>query len=260
VLAGGAVVLIRRLPRAWPPVAGLAGAGLTALLIFAAPLVLEPLAYRFTPLPDGPVRDEVVRVLEAAGTQVDELLVADASRRTTKQNAYVSGLGGTRRVVLFDTLVQGRSAEEVGVVLAHELGHDRNRDLARNALFGAAGSVTAAYALAGALALARRRGLTGVSPRGVAAVVAALALLQAASLPAQSWLSRRAEAAADYVALELTREPDVFEAMQRGLAEANLGDPAPPSWAYSLWWTHPTTTERIAMARAWAADRADGGA
>lgn len=251
-LAGGAVVLIRRLPRAWPPVAGLAAAGVTALLVFAAPLVLEPLAYRFSPLPDGPVRDEVVRVLESAGTRVDQLLVADASRRTTKQNAYVSGLGATRRVVLYDTLIEGRSPEEIGVVLAHELGHDRNADVWRGALLGAAGAVAGAYALAVVLAAARRRGLDATAPRTVAAVVAALTLLQVASLPAQSWLSRRAETAADFAALELTGQPEVFEAMQRGLAEANLGDPAPPRWSYALWSTHPSTVERIGMARGWA--------
>ncbi|MBA2578676.1 MAG: M48 family metalloprotease, partial [Euzebyaceae bacterium] len=156
VLAGW--TLARRLPRAWPPVAAAAGALSTALVVFVAPLVLEPLRFDTRPLEPGPVRTEVERVLASAGAEVDRILVADASRRTTKENAYVSGLGGTRRVVLYDTLVANRSPDEVGLVLAHELGHAANADIARGTLLGAAGTVATVYAVAWLL---RRRAGSG---------------------------------------------------------------------------------------------------
>jgi STE24 endopeptidase len=256
VLAAGASILVRRLPRAWPPVAGLAGAVLAALLVFVAPLVLEPLSFRLEPLGEGPVRAEVERVLSAADMEVGALLVADASRRTTKENAYVSGLGPTRRVVLYDTLLANRAPEVVGLTLAHELGHARNGDIARNALFAAAGAVAGAYALAVVLGAAGRgRAADPVSPRAVAAGVAALLVLNAATLPLQTWVSRRAEAAADLAALELTGDPETFLALQRALAASNLVDPDPPRWSYLLWWTHPTTVARMEMAVRWGVDR-----
>lgn len=255
-LVAGAVVLTRRAGPAWTGLAALAGAGLVALVVFVAPVVLEPLAFRLRPLPDGPTRTEVERVLDRAGQPVDAILVADASRRTTKENAYVSGLGATRRVVLYDTLVASRPPEQVGAVLAHELGHDRNGDLGRGVLLGAAGSVVVSYAVAAFLRRrASRTGEEGLDPRAVPAVLALVAALTLASLPVQTWVSRRAEAAADWAALQITDDPATFVAMQEGFAVANLADPDPPWWARALWGTHPPPPARIAMAERYAADR-----
>ncbi|HWB71244.1 MAG TPA: M48 family metalloprotease [Egibacteraceae bacterium] len=245
--------LARRLPRAWPAVGGLGAAAAWALVVFAGPVVLEPLWLRTWPLPPGPVRGEVQRVLDGAGVRVEAILVADASRRTTRQNAYLSGLGATRRVVLFDTLVQGRSPQEVGLVLAHELGHQRNADIGRAAMLAAAGAVATAYALAGLTRARVRWGrqATPAAPRCAALLVAAVAVLSVASLPAQALVSRRAEAAADLAALELTGDPQTYLALQRSLARVNLADPAPPRWAYLLWWTHPPATARLELGERW---------
>jgi len=253
VLAGAATAVYLRLPRAWPLAIGLGGTALSALLILAAPLVLEPLQFRFIPLAPGPVRDEVERVLDRAGKDVQTILVADASRRTTKENAYVSGLGATRRVVLFDTLIANRPVEEIGQILAHELGHDRNSDLARNALLSGTAAVSAAYGAAAVLALRRRRTPSAglADPRAVVAVLAAMAVAQTITLPLSNWMSRRAEGAADAAALEYTADPETFVAMQRALAVANLSQPDPPRWAQALWGTHPSAVERIGLGLAW---------
>jgi STE24 endopeptidase len=249
----GGYALARRLPRAWPPLAGLAGAGLVVALSYAGPVVLEPLRFRTEPLAPSPVHTEVERVLARAGERLDEIVVADASRRTTKQNAYVSGLGPTRRVVLYDTFLAGRRVDEVGVVLAHELGHHRNGDLGRSALSAGAGAVTTCYLLA---ALVRRRARAGrqdgpADPRAAALVVAVVVVLQVASLPLQMLLSRRAEAAADLAALSLSEDPGTFIEMNVGLARANLADPDPPGWAYLLWSSHPITSARLELALRW---------
>jgi STE24 endopeptidase len=253
VVTLAAVWLARRLPRAWPAVAGIALAVVTAAMVYVAPLILEPLVFRMAPLPEGALRTEVERVLERADRQVDRILVADASRRTTKRNAYVSGLGRTRRVVLYDTLVEGQSPEEVGAVLAHELGHDRNGDIPRGILFAAAGSVILAYAVA---FLVRRRVAEGrqagqTDPRAAALVLAVVVLLNVASAPVQNFVSRRAEAAADLTALQITGQPEVQFAKFQELARANLANPAPPRWVYVLWSTHPTTAARLFMAEQW---------
>lgn len=251
-----AYALVRRLPRAWPPVAGLAGAGLVAVVVAGGPLVLEPLMFRTERLPAGAVRAEVERVLERAGERVDEIVVADASRRTTKRNAYVSGLGPTRRVVLYDNLVEQQPSAEVGLVLAHEVGHDQHGDLPRGVVAGGAGVVLVVYVLAGTLRVATRRGRLDApwDPRGAALALAVVVALGAAAQPAERWLSRRAEAAADAAALEIVGDPATYLSSTEGLARANLSDPEPPRWAYLLWATHPSTAERLTMGERWPLD------
>ncbi|MPZ86837.1 MAG: M48 family metalloprotease [Nitriliruptorales bacterium] len=254
LLVAGGVTLVRRLPRAWPPVAGLAATGLTVLLALASPLVMEPLWFRLAPLPEGPLRAEVETVLARAGDPVNTILVADASRRTTKENAYVSGLRGTRRVVLYDTLIASRSPDEVGVIVAHELGHDRHGDLLRGVLLGGAGTVTLAYALAALLRVRVRFGRQAgqADPRVLPAVLLVVALLHVTSLPVANLVSRDAEAAADLASLQYTEDVQAYITMHYALAEANLGDPWPPRWAHLLWRTHPTAVERLEMGRRYA--------
>lgn len=253
VVAAGGYALARRLPHAWPPVAALAAAGLLAVTVFASPLVLEPLLHRTEPLPPGAVRTEVERVLAAAGEDIDTILVADASRRTTKVNAYVSGLGATRRVVLYDNLVDTRPPPEVGLIVAHELGHHRNADLPRGVLGGAAGIAVLVYLLALVL---RRRTRAGrqegaADPRGAAVALAIVVVVNTASLPLQQFVSRRAEAAADYAAVQITGDPKTFIQAKEQLGRANFSDPNPPRWAYLLWYTHPSVTERLTMGERW---------
>jgi STE24 endopeptidase len=248
--------LARRLPGSWPLLAAAGAAVLTAVVVFAQPVVIEPLRHRTVPLAQGVLHDEVTALVDRSGLRVDRILVADASRRTIRHNAYVSGLGRTRRVVLYDTLVEDRPVDEVVMVLAHELGHERHRDLARGTATGAAGAAAAALAIA---ILVRRRMTSGrqrsaTDPTAIAAIVALVVVLNAVSLPVQGWLSRRAEAAADLAALDLTADPETFVAMNRELSVRNLSDPQPPPWARLLWSSHPSTVERLAMGERWPFD------
>lgn len=258
VLVAVGYALARRLPREWPTIAALLAAGATAVIVLVSPYVLEPLRFRTTPLADGPVREEVESLIRSAELRVDRILVADASRRTTRHNAYVSGLGRTRRVVLYDTLVEQRPVDEIAMVVAHELGHERHRDVERGTLAGMAGTVVVTYLLAGVLRWRVRRGdLAYVAdPRGAAAVVALVVVLNAVSMPVQSALSRRAEAAADLAALDLTADPDTYGRMNLELSRTNLSDPSPPEWVRLLWYSHPPTIVRLTMGERWPFDGA----
>ncbi len=137
VAAGGALLVfgMRRFGRNWwaPAAALVVGFGIAITLL--SPIVLDPLFNRFTPLPRGELRSDVLALAERAGVDVGEVYSMDASKRTTAANAYVAGLGHTKRVVLYDNLIEDFSPDEVRLVVAHELGHQHYRDVPRGLLY-----------------------------------------------------------------------------------------------------------------------------
>ncbi|MER8187122.1 M48 family metalloprotease [Kitasatospora sp. NPDC094015] len=240
--------------RWWLPAAG-AAALLTVALSFLHPLLFEPLFNRFTPMEPGPLRDSLLGLARQDGIPVREVLVADASRRTTALNAYVSGLGATRRIVAYDTLLTTAEPREVELVVAHELGHVKHRDLLTGTLLGAVGAGVAVVLiglLAGLPALLSAAGASGpADPRSLPLLAACAAVVGALGGPPQCAVSRRIETRADRHALELTADPEHFIAMQRRLAVTNVAEVDPPRLLELLFATHPSTARRIAAARAW---------
>jgi Zn-dependent protease with chaperone function len=255
----GLVGLARAFPRWWPTLAAVGACALVLVVSFLAPVVLEPIFNRFRPLADVELARELRALSERAGVPVQRVLVADASRRTRKSNAYVSGLGRTRRVVLFDTLLARSGREEVELVTAHELAHRRERHVAKGTAVAMAGTALGILVLWAALrwdALLDAAHASGPGdPRIVPLVLLIGALLELAAAPVLVALSRRFEREADLGSLELTGDVEVFERTHRKLALSNLSDLDPPRALYLLLFTHPTPPERIAAARAWAEAR-----
>ncbi len=244
------VACMRRLPRLWPAVAGLVAALLVVLGSFAYPLVVEPVFNRFASLPDGPLRSDVLALADKEGVAVDDVLVADASRRTTTLNAYVSGFGHSRRVVLYDTLVDGSPHGETLSVVAHELAHAKYDDVLTGTLLGAAGALVG-VGLLGLLLPGVRREPGEDGGDEVSAVPRVLALVAIATVlvaPLENGISRAIETRADQTALEVTNAPQAFVDLQRRLAVRSHADPTPPAW--SQWWfgSHPTVLQRIGLA------------
>lgn len=249
VLAGAAgaaaVGVTRRYPRSWWLPASAGSVVFGAVLAALAPVVLDPVFNDFTPLPEGQTRSDVFDLARAAGIKVGEVYSVDASRRTTAANAYVAGLGPTKRVVLFDTLLDRYSRDEIRVVVAHELGHVRNRDVPRGVLYAAL--------VAPAAALAVQRLSLELSPEsGTARALPALALAAAVvGAPIGligNRLSRAIERRSDAYSLVLTDAPDAFISFERAIAIQNVADLEPPWWLTSLLATHPPTAERIGSA------------
>ncbi|HLV57739.1 MAG TPA: M48 family metalloprotease, partial [Natronosporangium sp.] len=175
----GLWTLIRLWPAWWWAPAAVGAAALVVLLSFVLPMVVEPLFLRFAPMPAGELRDRLTDLARRAGTPVRQVLVANASRRSRAVNAYVSGLGPSRRVVVFDTLLSAPPSE-VAAVVAHELAHARYRDVAagtaRTALV-AATAVTGLYLLGQWPPVLRLAGVeTLADPRAVPLVVALAAV------------------------------------------------------------------------------------
>ena len=247
------VWLARRTPRWWFAWAGVGAAGLAFVLSFAYPLVVEPLFNRFTPMADSPLRQSILQLAAEERVEVDDVLVADASRRTTTLNAYVSGLGGSRRVVVYDNLVTELPEDQVLDVVAHELAHAKNHDVLAGTTLGAVGSVAGLALLALLLdsrALRRRAGADGPGDPRIAALVLALAALGTfVANPVQNTASRAVEARADRDSLAATSDLDGFTQLQRNLALTSLADPHPPAWSQFWFGSHPTTLQRIGQAR-----------
>ncbi len=241
---------------AWWWVAVPAAALAIIALTFVVPVLVEPLFLRLRPLPASAERTALLDLARAAGLAVRDVLVADASRRTTAYNAYVSGFGPTRRVVVFDTLLSGERFPAVRAVVAHELGHVARADVAFGAALGALGGAAAVAGLAVLLAWEP----VAAGTVGVGVVPFTLAYLAGVGLvtnPAQSAYSRRVEARADRYALDLLAAAGedaatAYAAMLRALARAGVAVLEPPR-AYVLWaGTHPSIPQRLAATRRWA--------
>lgn len=258
VLSGAVLVafyaLVRAIPQWWWAWAAGGGAALVVALSFAFPLVVEPLFNRFTTMPPSPLRTELLELAERDGVAVREVLVADASRRTTALNAYVSGFGASRRIVVYDTLLRDATPAEVRSVVAHELGHAADRDVLTGTALGALGAAVACCAghvLLGWPALLRLAGVRTLGdPRSLALLAAIASAAALVSAPAQSEVSRRIETRADLHALRLTGDPGTFVAMQRRLAVQNRADLSPPPLLHAVFASHPSVGQRIALARA----------
>jgi STE24 endopeptidase len=255
----GLVGLARIAPRTWWAWGALAAAALVAVMSFVYPLVVEPVFNHFTPLEHGQLRDDLLALAKKDGIPVKDVLVADASRRTTALNAYVSGYGATRRIVLYDTLLQRTTPRDVELVVAHELGHVKHHDVRNGTLAGMVGAAAAVCGLfvllntAGALRLVRAS--SPYDPRALGLVLFAIAAATALTSPATLLVSRRIEARADVHALDLTGDVDTFVSSERTLALTNLSDLDPGPVVYGLFFSHPSSPERIALARAWAQRR-----
>ena len=243
-------LFIRRDPLRWFLPAGGVLTVLILVLAFAAPVLIDPLFHTFTPLKDADLKGRVIRLAERAGVAVEQVLEADASRRTVKANAYVTGFGQTKRIVLYDTLLTRASADEVEVVLAHEMGHRMYQHIWK----GVGLSVVALFVGLGITALVLRwgsaRGLIThpADPAGLPLLILTLLLLSLVTLPLQNVVSRHFERQADRAALELTGNRQAHIKVEVDLARSNLADITPPRWAVLLLYTHPPVLERIAIA------------
>jgi len=234
------VALARAFPGWWPAAAAGAAAIVVLALTLLAPLLLEPLFNRFQPLADEELAKALHALAERAGVPLREVLVADASRRTEKSNAYVSGLGPTRRLVIWDTLLRRASEAELKIVVAHELAHQRERHVLKGTLLAMAGAVVAVLLIWAVLG--------SPQPDDYPSVALLIIGLELAALPPGSALSRRFERIADRCSIRLTGDRHAFIETHLRLARTNLADLDPPRLVYLILFTHPTPPERLALA------------
>jgi STE24 endopeptidase len=247
--AAGAVILaalMRHYGEDWWKAAAAGSVAVAVVVTAAGPVLLDPIFNDYTPLPEGELRREVMALAGRAGVAVGEVFEVDASRRTNAVNAYVNGLGASRRVVLYDTLLASFSAAEARSVVAHELAHVHYRDVPRLLAY------LALVAPGGtrAIALLAERLQSSATP-GLPALALAAGLVSGPLGVVSRQLSRAIERRADAYSLELTDEPDVFITFEQRITRQNLADPDPPRWLSVLLGTHPPIVERIGIAAAY---------
>jgi STE24 endopeptidase len=214
--------------------------------------VIAPLFNKFKELPPGQARSDVLELARKAGVDVGHVYEVDASRRTTAINAYVNGVGSSKRVVLYDTLLKDLNRGERNAVVAHELGHVHGNDIWRGLLFVAIVTpLSLIFVSTMAGAISKGRGVEPGQPAYLPAFALAIAATSFVIGIAGNQLSRAVEARADTFSLELTNDPKGMIELQQKLADRNLSDPDPPDAFSFLFGTHPPAIDRIGAALAW---------
>lgn len=249
--------LIRWDPARWYLPTWVATVAVMALMTELSPILIDPLFHAFRPVQDPALVEQIRTLTDRAGLRVGPILEMDASRQTKKTNAYFTGLGRTRRVVLYDTLIATSTPEEVELVLAHELGHWRRHHIWKGIALGAASMLAALWLIARFLNSAADSGRFGfIHPADVVSLpllLLSLLALNIATMPIQAAISRAFEREADLESLRLTNKPDAFIASEVKLARTNLSDIEPPRAIVWFSYTHPPVLERIAMAEVYRA-------
>lgn len=249
---------IRRASRTW----WIWGAGLTiAFLAFAtiiAPVFVAPLFNTYTPLPESPLRAEILSTARANGIPADNVYLVDASRQSDRISANVSGFLGTLRISLNDNLMHKGTSDEVLAVLGHEMGHYVLGDAVRLLLLFSVVFLAAFAFVKWAFALLTRRFgarwdvRTIDDPAGLPVIVALAALFFFVATPFTNWISRSTEIHADMYGLNAVRKPDAFSTIALKLSNYRKLDPGP--WEEAIFYDHPSGRTRIWEAMRWKAE------
>jgi STE24 endopeptidase len=243
--------LIRLSPDGWWFPAGIVFAALILMVTNLAPVLLLPVFYQVRPLEHPALRVRLVTLAERAGARVVGAYEWGMGAKTKKANAALTGLGGTRRILISDTMLSEYSEDEIEVVLAHELGHHVHGDIWKGIVLECV-LILAGFYLAARLlsALASSIGLRdSADVAGLPVLLLAAGGVSFVMMPFAHAMSRRLERRADRFALDLTRNPSAFISAMRRLAAQNLAEEHPSRLVQWLFYSHPPILERIAAAR-----------
>ena len=251
---GGAFWLIEAAPGTWWLWVWLLFIGLSVLLMYLSPILIEPLFFKLQPLESDGLEQDVRALAERAGVNVSRVFTVDASRRSGHSNAYFTGIGRTKRVVLFDTLLNQLTPGQILGVLAHELGHWRKHHVLQRLLLMAALGLLLAFT---AFRLSGWDGLPGLVGASAASMPARLlilgfigSLVSFVLTPLSAWWSRRHEWEADRFASELSGSPTELADALVKLSRENLANLHPHPWYAAFYYSHPQVTERVRTLRA----------
>ena len=244
-----AYVLLRRTPRWWWLLSGVGGSALIVVGMFIYPIWIAPVFNEFEPLEDGPLREKIIALATRCDIDVESIYVMDASRRGSHTNAYFVGVGSSQRIVLYDNLIEEHSDEEVVAVLAHEIGHWKHRHVWRGIALASLGTFALLFIVSRVLRVVARRRACEEWDLALAPVVFLTILIgNTVSMPIQNDQSRRMERQADDEELALTGDPRLLISGMRKMALTNQSDVEPHPIVEWLFYSHPSTMNRIRRA------------
>lgn len=225
----------------------------TLFLLFLSPYVIEPLFNRFTPVTDNELQGEIGRMMAKAGLRMGNVLQMDASKRSRHANAYFTGIGKVKRIVLYDTLLQEMTPAEIVAVLAHEIGHWQLGHVWKRLLLAETGALAASWIAFRLLAWDGLPGLLGYSSLSLAARLVVLGFVASLALfpltPLNAWLSRRDEFEADRYAVQLIGDPEPLATALIKLSTENLANLHPHPLYAAIYYSHPPVVKRVAVLR-----------
>ena len=252
VFVGCLYALLMLDPGLWWVWASLVFSAISVFLAAIAPIVLMPIFFKFEPLPDGELKDRLMRLSEQLGTFVQGAYVWKLGDKTVKANAALAGWGKTRRIIISDTLIDNHEPDEIEVIIAHELGHHVNGDIWR----GIVVQVVIIFVSMWVIDLALRAWSGAFGLDGTLHDYANLPLLALVStvvgliaLPLANTYSRRRETAADDFAIETTNMRSEFISAMEKLGKVNLANSEPHPVIETVLHSHPSISRRIARAR-----------
>ena len=255
-------VLIIKLPKTWWIAAAAVLILFFILASFVYPIVIDPLFYKFTPLKDEVLLKEINAMADRAGIKIDKILIADASRKTNTVNAYFTGIGDTKRIVIYDNLINNHTRGEVLSVIAHEMGHWRYRHILYNTIIGCAEIILLVFILkmvqsgiASNTEIQSARTGAGFSAgfgqpinfgvKLVAILFILYSFISYLSMPLDNLISRQFEKQADRASVALTGDPAAQVKIFENLAITNLSDVKPGKTLEYLIFSHPPIMDRI---------------
>ncbi len=228
--------------------------GFQLLMLVLAPVLILPLFNKFTPLPEGSLRERLLNLAARTGFRARSIQVMDGSKRSRHSNAFFTGFGGFRKIVLFDTLIQQLAEPELEAVLAHEIGHYRLKHIPKMLLMSAAGSLLGFWLISLLAGQAWFYRGFGFEPGSIVPALLLFGLLDGLVTfwlwPLARWWSRRCEYQADAFAAAAMREPGPLIGALRKLSEKNLSNLTPHPFYSSFYYSHPTLLERERALRA----------
>jgi STE24 endopeptidase len=224
---------------------------ISLVLSVLAPVLILPMFFKTRPLPDGDLKDGLQKLAQEARVQVGGIYTIEFSAKSTTANAALMGAGATRRIVLSDTIIGKYTPAEITVIMAHEMGHQRHRDMLRLFVFQSL-VLLASFYLSGLLfkAMVNAFAFHGVSDAAaLPLLVIIFGLMGLAMTPLTTFFTRIVESQADLFALKLTGDPGSFISSMAKLTDQNLAEGAPPRWVEVLLDDHPSYRQRVAMAQ-----------
>jgi STE24 endopeptidase len=253
-MGAAALAVVRRSPDRWHVILSSVAVPVQVVLMQLAPVLIFPIFNSFDPVEDEMLAGRIQELADRAGVPLNGIFIADMSRQSEKANAFFTGIGATKRVVLGDTLLRNFKADEVDGVVAHELGHQVHGDIwrmsAANAVAGFAGAVVLKELLPIAAAkTARWTGTSSFNTSGSLPLWGVVSgLFGAVASPLFMAMSRAIERRTDAFAVQLTEDGAAYARGMERLMRQNLDDPYPPAWSTKLFRSHPPTGERIEAA------------